>query len=206
MGAGDQPTDGHLVLLARNGNLEAFNSLVERYEGAVFGLCLRILGNRESAEDATQEAFISAYRAIERFEGGNIRSWLLRIGANQARDELRRGKRRAPSFSLSKADDDPDAAPFELPDTTAGAERLLLDREFGHEIEALLAMLPAQQRQAVVLVDVYDFAYDEVATMTQATLGTVKSRVFRGRERLRELVVARPELFGRLPRQKDRTP
>src|SRR4029079_2922722 len=86
--------DERLVLLAKDGNLEAFNSLVDRYQGAVYSLCARILGNRAAAEDAAQEAFINAFRSLRRFEGGNFRSWLLRIAANESKDELRRPKRR----------------------------------------------------------------------------------------------------------------
>ncbi len=206
MGAGDQPSDGQLVLLAKDGNLEAFNSLVDRYQNAIYSLCYRLLGVRESAEDATQEAFLAAYRALGRFEGGNVRSWLLRIGANEAHDELRRRKRRGFALPLGGNPDDPDGLPLDLPDRAPGAETLLLRREMGHDLEQLLLRLPFEQRQAVVLIDVYDMAYDEVARMTGSSLGTVKSRVHRGRERMRALIAGQPELFPRAARLEDRRP
>jgi RNA polymerase sigma-70 factor (ECF subfamily) len=195
MGAGDHDPDGRLVLLAKNGNLDAFNSLVDLHQGAVYSLCYRLLFNRESAEDATQETFVAAYRAIARFDGGNLRGWLLRIAANECRDELRRRKRRPTTVSFrSPSDDEP---PLDPPDPAPGAPESLESAEAGSDIERLLARLPLEQRQAIVLVDLYNYAYDEVATMTGASVGTVKSRIHRGREKLRSIVEAQPELFGR---------
>ena len=113
---GQEPTDERLVLLAKDGDLEAFNSLVDRYQGAVYTLCLRLLGNREAAEDATQETFLSAYRALDRFQGGSFRNWLLRIAANESKDELRRRKRKDANASLNEMLDREDG-PIEIPDT-----------------------------------------------------------------------------------------
>ena len=92
--------DEALVESARAGELDAFNVLVDRYQGAVYTLCLRILGERGAAEDATQEAFLSAYRSMNRYEGGSFRSWLYRIAANESKDELRRRRRKDVAFSL----------------------------------------------------------------------------------------------------------
>lgn len=200
MGADGYPDDARLVLLAKNGNLDAFNSLVDRYQGAVHTLCYRLLSSREAAEDATQEAFIAAWRALGQFHGGSFRSWLLRIAANQSRDELRRRKRRETGISLDSPYDDPDAAPLDPPDRSESQAARIERLEFSREIETLLERLPFDQRQAVILVDVYDFTYEEVAGLSNANLGTVKSRVHRGRERLRSLLSAQPELFGAIAR------
>ena len=195
MDTGGDPTDGRLVLLAKDGNLDAFNSVVERYQGAVYSLCYRLLGQREAAEDAAQEAFLSAYRALPRFEGGNLRSWLLRIAANESKDELRRRRRRQPALSLDDGGEDGGQS-IDMPDHSAGAELLLLRHEMGEKLEELLLLIPFEQRQAILLVDLYDFQYDEVAALTATSVGTIKSRIHRGRERLRRLLADRRELFG----------
>jgi RNA polymerase sigma-70 factor (ECF subfamily) len=193
MGADSGTPDEELVLLAKDGNLGAFNSLVDRYQRPVYSLCYRILGNRESAEDAAQEAFISAFRAISRFEGGNLKSWLFRIAANQGRDELRRERRRPAGVPLVRGEGD-DEEMVDPADPTPGAITEILSREMGAALESLLLLLPFEQRQAIVLIDVYELAYDEVASLTSTSIGTIKSRVHRGRERLRNLVLERPEL------------
>jgi RNA polymerase sigma-70 factor (ECF subfamily) len=198
MAHGLEPSDDQLVLLSKDGKLEAFNSLVERHERAVYNLCYRLLGERGVAEDATQEAFLSAYRAIRRFDGGNVRSWFLRIAANECKDELRRRQRRV-SSSLEAMSEGRDT-PFDLPDASAGAPEIAELHEFGAAFQQLLLQLPYDQRQAVLLVDVYEYRYEEVAEITGDSLGTVKSRIHRGREKLRALLAGRPELFGAVGR------
>lgn len=197
-----EPADEQLVSLSKDGSLEAFNSLVERYQGVVYNLCLRLLGNPESAEDAAQETFLAAYRAIARFAEGSVRSWLLRIAANESKDELRRRKRRGPSDSLDAGPDD-DSAPFELADPSPGAPVLTERLELAGELQNALLRIPFEQRQAVVLSDLYGFHYEEIATLVGANVGTVKSRIHRGRERLRLEITNHPEQFpysGRLSR------
>jgi RNA polymerase sigma-70 factor (ECF subfamily) len=193
MAVAGEPSDGDIVQLAKDGDLGAFNILVDRYQRAVYGLCYRILGRRETAEDAAQEAFISAYRALPRFEGGNFRSWLFRIAANECRDELRREKRRPAGFSLTHGEGSEEET-FDVPDPSPSMATGAISRELGESLSQLLLQLPFEQRQAVVLIDVYELAYDEVADMTSTSIGTIKSRVHRGRERLRSLVMGRPEL------------
>lgn len=203
MAHGLEPTDDELVLLSKDGKLDAFNSLVERYQGAVFNLCYRLLGDVSAAEDATQEAFLSAFRAIGRFEGGNVRSWLLRIAANESKDELRRRQRR-PTSSFDAFAEEAERS-LEFPDPAPGAEDVIAMHEFGAAFQQLLLQLPFEQRRAILLVDVFDYRYEEVAEITGESLGTVKSRIHRGREKLRQLLSAQPELFGvlrRLEREK----
>ena len=193
MGTGGDTPDEQLVLLAKDGSLDAFNSLVDRYQGAVYTLSYRLLGLRESAEDASQEAFLSAYRALARFEGGTFRSWLLRIAANECKDELRRRNRKDASISLDDGGDDGGES-IDVADVSPGAELLLERLEMSHQLERLLLDIPFEQRQAIILVDVYDFQYDEVAAMTATSIGTIKSRIHRGRERLRRLLTGPMEL------------
>jgi RNA polymerase sigma-70 factor (ECF subfamily) len=125
------------------------------------------------------------------YRGGVFRSWLLRITANASYDILRRAQRR-PSTPLPDAEE---GAP-ELPDLAAVNPVVEATRsELYRHLERALAMLPTDQRTAVVLCDVYGMDYNEVASMTQSALGTVKSRIHRGRLRLRELLVEHRELF-----------
>ena len=199
MGEGQDRPDERLVLLAKDGSLEAFNSLVERYQRPVYSLCYRLLGSRESAEDATQETFLAAYRSVGGFAGGNVRSWLMRIAANESKDELRRQKRKV-SDSLDAMFERLESA-VEIADSSPGTEDLLQSREITGGLERALLSLPFDQRQAVLLVDLYDFHYEEVAVMTGTSLGTIKSRIHRGRERLRELFTSHPELLADSRRQ-----
>lgn len=186
-------TDEELVLLSKNGNLDAFNRLVERHQGAVYAVAFRLLGERTAAEDATQEAFLSAYRAIASFRAGSVRAWLLRIVTNQAKDYLR-ARRRRPAVSLEAAMESAERlrsiSAADDPERTS--ER--------HAREALLHQalqeLPFEQRAVIVIVDVGGFSYEEAAGAIGEPIGTVKSRLFRGRRRLRELLLPHAELFG----------
>ena len=190
-----EPADEHLVSLSKDGNLAAFNSLVERYQGSVYNLCLRLVGNRGAAEDSAQEAFLSAYRAISRFEGGSFRSWLFRIAANECKDELRRRSRRPiEATPLANLDEE---QPFDPPDPAEGAPERVERMAVASAIQEALLSLPFDQRQAVLYSDLHGYHYEEIAAMTGSNVGTVKSRIHRGRERLRKLLSEQPELFGR---------
>ncbi len=193
-GPGEQPDD-QLASLSKDGSLDAFNMLVERYQQPVYNLCLRLLGNQQGAEDATQEAFLSAYRAISRFQGGSLRSWLLRIAANQCKDELRRHKRKYRAGSLEEIFDTIDQ-PVEVSDPAESPPTRVERAEVARSLQDALMQLPFYQRRAIVLVDVLGYPYDEAAEMCETTTGTIKSRIHRAREKLRGIVRRNPELFG----------
>ncbi len=184
--------EAELVARAAGGDRVAFSRLMEHYQSACYGLAWRLLGNADQAADAVQEAFIHAYTAIDRYRGGIFRSWLLRITANASYDILRRAKRR-PSQPLPE----PDEGEAELPDVaTSNPAAEAARSEMYRHLELALRQLPEDQRTAIVLCDVYGMDYNEVAAMTDAALGTVKSRIHRGRLRLRELLADHRELFG----------
>jgi RNA polymerase sigma-70 factor (ECF subfamily) len=185
------PDEAAVIARAASGDRIAFTQLMEHYQSACYGLAWRLLSDADQAADATQDAFIHAYRAIGSFRGGVFRSWLLRITANASYDLMRRAQRR-PSSPLP----DPEEGAPELPDL--GAVNPVAEAtksELYRHLEVALARLPADQRTAVVLCDVYGMDYNEVAQMTQSALGTVKSRIHRGRLRLRELLAEHRELF-----------
>lgn len=179
-----------LVEAGQRGDVEAFNQLVRLYEGRVYNLCYRMLGDADSAADVTQDTFISAYRSLQKFRGGVFRSWLLRIATNACYDTLRARKRR-PTLSLDAAQDAEDDGPaFDLPDQGETPDEVALRRELAAAIQLGLAELPEEQRAVVILSDVQGLAYEEIAVVTNTNLGTVKSRLSRARARLREILRA----------------
>lgn len=185
------PDEAALVRRAQAGDRRAFSRLAEHYQSACYGLAWRLLGDADRAADATQDALFHAYRAIGGYRGGIFRSWLLRITANASYDILRRAQRR-PATALPSAEDD---AP-ELPDDASPSPFESAARnELYRQLERALQRLPDDQRTAIVLCDVYGMDYGQVAALTEAALGTVKSRLHRGRLRLRELLAEHRELF-----------
>jgi RNA polymerase sigma-70 factor (ECF subfamily) len=182
-----------LIERSQGGDLDAFNALVLAYQGQVYNLCLRMLGSPQAAEDAAQEAFIAAYRAVPRFRGGRFRAWLLRIAANACYDELRRRRSRPQVPLEAPADDERPSA--ELPASDEPLEQRAERLELARCLQEGLASLLPDQRLAVILRDVQGLAYEEVAEATGASLGTVKSRISRGRAALRDFLLARRELL-----------
>lgn len=191
-----------LIAAARAGALSAFNQLVELYERPVYNVALRLLGQRDQAEDVTQDTFLLAYRSLAQFRGGLFRAWLLRIATNRCYDELRR-RQRHPAESFDGLGFEPEVqwstlAGAEEPHERA--ERL----EVARVLEVALARLPIDQRAVVVLSDVQGYSYDEIATITGVSLGTVKSRLSRARSRLRDAIqstAAGQELSARYQRR-----
>ncbi len=185
-----------LIQSARLGNLDAFNQLVLAYQDLVYQHSLFILGEREAAEDITQEVFLRAYRSIGRFRDGSLRAWLLKIATNACYDELRRLKRH-PVQSLEwgeDCEDEPDPADhlsgFEL--TT---EQHVEQAELNTVIQRCMAELPAEYRSVAVLVDLLGFDYAEAAASLGIPQGTVKSRLSRARQGLRRKLLRTPEML-----------
>jgi RNA polymerase sigma-70 factor (ECF subfamily) len=189
-----------LIVDARRGDVDAFNRLVLAHQSKAFNLAYRITGDSDSAADATQEAFLSAYRSLDRYRGGSFRAWLLRIVTNACYDELRRRKRR-PAESLEQMEEDSatgdgvavadvSTAPIEGPE--ASAERAEVTRA----IERCLGGLPLEFRTVVILADILALDYAEVASTMGTPVGTVRSRLARARARLRLCLEASRELSG----------
>jgi RNA polymerase sigma-70 factor, ECF subfamily len=193
-----------LVERSQRGEVAAFNVLVVRYQSAAYAVALRMLGDAEAAADVTQDAFFSAYRAIASFHGSSFRPWLFRIVSNGCYDHFRAQGRR-PAVSLEATlEDERDADPqnssdARLPramiDPSWDPERAALRAETIARIEAALQRLPAEQRLAVVLSDIQGLAYDEIASIMGTSLGTVKSRIARGRAHLRGMLLREGEPF-----------
>ncbi|MEZ0241255.1 MAG: RNA polymerase sigma factor [Chloroflexota bacterium] len=186
-----QRRDLILVERARSGDLDAFNDLVECYQDLLFSLVVRIVPDRDQAADAVQEAFFSAYRNLDRFRGGSFRSWVSRIAINAAMDTQRLRKRR-PVEPYPELDDETWQPPA---DASADPVTSSLEAERHRVLNAALAQVTDDQRAAIVLFDIEGYDYAEIATMTGVSLGTVKSRIHRGRLALRALLLDRMDLF-----------
>lgn len=179
---------------ARRGDVRAFNRLVEAYQRLAYNVAYRTLGNPDEAADATQEAFLSAFRAIGEFRGGSFKSWLLRIVVNACYDQLRRRQRHSTaSLEALHEEGDGDLA---LSDARPGPESAALSSETVAVIQAALDHLPDDQRMVAVLCDVQGLSYEEAAVALGIAVGTIKSRLSRARARLRLELAARGELPG----------
>jgi len=186
-----QRRDLILIERARAGELDAFNDLVECYQDQLFALIVRMVPDRDQASDCVQEAFFSAFRNLAGFRGGSVKSWLNRIAVNAAMD-IQRARKRRPSQPYPELEDEswqPPAGEEANPVTTA----LTIERH--KAINDALATITPDQRAAIVLFDVEGFDYAEIAEMTGVSLGTVKSRIHRGRLALRDRLADRMELF-----------
>jgi len=183
--------DRELVERAIAGDLDAFNEIVALYQDYLFALVVRVVNDRDSAADAVQEAFFSCYRNLSRFRGDSFRSWLTRIALNAATDVLRYRKRR-PADPFPEWEDDSWQPPA---GEEASPERQAMRRNTSRVLSAALAEITDDQRTAIVLYDVEGYDYQEIADMTGVSLGTVKSRIHRGRLALRELLVDDVELL-----------
>ena len=185
-----------LIHDAQAGSLDAFNALVLHYQDNVFNTALRILGDEDLASDATQEAFISAFRSIASFRGGSFKAWLMRTVTNACYDELRRQKRR-PSIPLEPESDEGEEidSPRWLADPNMSPEQEAEADEVEHAIQHCLNNLPVEFKTVVVMADIQGMDYSEVAIAVRVPLGTIKSRLARARLRLRECLQGFSELL-----------
>ncbi len=174
---------------ARGGDARAFDALARVHERALYSHVARIIGPGADAEDVVQDALVSAWRSISSFEGTSFKAWLFRIGRNRAIDLFRARKRRG-ELPLEPPDDEggdgswaePVAGGPDLLDLAAGREAL-------EAVEAALGLVPVEQRDALLLRDVQGFSYEEIASITAAEIGTVKSRIHRARVSVRNILV-----------------
>jgi RNA polymerase sigma factor (sigma-70 family) len=186
--------EASLIVAAQQGKVDAFNELVLAYQHQVYNLAYRILGDPASAADATQEAFISAFQNLARFRGGSFRSYLLRIVSNCCYDELRRRKRRPTTSFEDFGEVDEEANPT-LINGHERPEEYAERQEMARVIQAGIEMLPPDQRVTLVLSDVQGLSYQEIAEISDVSLGTVKSRLARARGKLRDYLCVNEELL-----------
>ena len=183
----------------RAGLRYCYNCIIETFQTQAYNLARRLLSDWALAEDAVQEGFLAGYRAFHQFRGDNLRAWVMRIVANTCRDMLRARKAR-PTVPLDPLPATPDEAAstlsaVDLPSKQESPEDYAERGELNRAIQAGLDSLAEQQRLAVLLVDVQGMDYEEAAAAMHCSLGTVKSRLSRGRGRLRDFLRSTGELL-----------
>ncbi len=185
-----------LVRRFQRGDDAAFDRLVEHCSSRVYNLAFRLVGNADDAQDLAQEAFLRVYHALPRFKGeAAFTTWLYRIVVNVCQDELKRRPRRPAPFSTLDGEDEGPSFSDRL---TSGdtAEEAVLQRERTQMLQQSIARLPEAFRLVLVLYDVQGFSYLEIADILKMNVGTVKSRLNRARNLLRERLAPARELFG----------
>ena len=182
-----------LIQKAGRGDAYAFEQLMAAHENKMYAVALRMCGNREDAQDCMQEAMVRVYRALSGFKGqSSFSTWVYRITMNSCLDELRRRKNRMTSSLDAMLENG--FAPSDDGDTP---EQSSLRSEQRRALERAIRELPEDMRAAIVLRDVQGLSYEEIAQALEANVGTIKSRISRGREKLRGVLLEQPELFGR---------
>jgi len=181
--------DEQLILAATNGDLDAFNQLVLHYQDMVFNHAYSISGDPDTAEDIAQESFLKAFQGLRNFRGGSFRSWLLRIATNCSYDIFRRSVRRPtqPLYPEDENGEELESAQW-LADPTTSVQAVTEQNEFSEDIRALIDKLPETYQNVLILVDVYQFDYQEAAETLQIPIGTIKSRLARARFQMKKLL------------------
>ena len=187
---GDRPGDEKsLIALCLAGDIQAFEQLILRYEKRVFAAAYRLCGDWQEGEDLTQETFIKAWRALAGYKGqASFGTWLTAILTNLWRDRMRKGR-----LSTDSLDEtiEGDSGPImkEVQDVKPGPDSLLEAKTVQETLGLLLMELKPEYKEAVILRDVQGFSYEEVAVITGSSLGTVKSRINRGRDQLKKRIL-----------------
>lgn len=185
--------DELLLRRACKGDVQAFEELMQSHESRIYAIALRMMGNREDAQDCAQEAMVRIYRAMGSFKGQSaLATWIYRITMNTCLDELRRRKARKVTSLDSLVDNG-----WSPTDTGDTSEEYGLRVEKQNALNRAIQSLPDDMRAAIILRDVKGYSYDEIASILGANVGTIKSRISRGREKLREILSKQSELFGR---------
>lgn len=176
----------------------AFEELIRQYEKKVYTLCFRMCGNSEDAEEAAQDAFLALWRGIDRFrQESSLSTWIYRLATNACIDTLRRRKKQSGSVSLDDEELFVDAV-----DTSPQPQETVEHREAQKLLQEGLSALPEEYRKVLILREIEGLSYTEIAESASIELGTVKSRISRGRSLLRNFFIRKRELFLKLLRQK----
>jgi len=183
--------DRELIISHKAGDETAFPELVQRYEARVYNHCVRMINDREESADLTQEVFLKVFRNIGNYEHTySFYTWLYRITVNCCIDYIRKRKRQAQSISLSfnTSDESDSGKEQDIPDVTFTPERFIRDKETSRILKKAIGQLSEKMRAIILLKEIEGFSYEEIADILNCSRGTVKSRLFRARERLRELL------------------
>lgn len=194
--AGPPFDESKLIQLAKTGSVAAFEQLVEAYDQKLYNMAYRMLGNREDARDMTQEAFLRAYRSLDGFrEESSFSTWIFRIAKNACLDRIRK-RSQVQAVSIDEPiQTEEGQVQRELPSDLGDPEEYAEQQELSAVVHSALQELTDEYRTAVVLRDLQGLSYNEIAEVMEVSLGTVKSRIYRGRQALKE-VLSGLELFS----------
>ena len=183
----DREIDQKLVARAQQGDKQAFNLLVEKYQRKLARLLSRFIRDPAEVEDVTQEAFIKAYRALPAFRGDSaFYTWLYRIGINTAKNYLMAMGRRAPTSTEVEAEDAEGLAEGEQLRDINTPESVLLSNEIAETVNSTIERLPEELRRAIQMREIEGMSYEDIAQAMDCPIGTVRSRIFRAREAIAE--------------------
>jgi RNA polymerase sigma-70 factor (ECF subfamily) len=189
------PSDEELVQQSRRGDRMAFQALVEKYERRVYAVAYGLLGNREDALDAVQEAFVKVHRSLDRFQGkSSFYTWLYRIAVNAAIDLGRKGSHRQEVEFREEIEPDEERGEYPVAPASEDPSERLMRKELGEIIEDAIGKLPSDQRTAIVLREIEGLSYKEIAGIMGCSEGTVMSRLHYGRKKLQEILGSRTDL------------
>ena len=187
-GVGLHDVDLELAQRHGRGDVRAFDEVYSRYAVMVFNLALRLAGDPDEAADLTQEIFLRVYRHLDSFSGrSTLKTWIFRVALNQCRERLSRCRPLMLPIG-EEADGAGTVGEVSIADPRRGPEELAVAADLGRQVACALAVLPAAFREAVVLRDLQGLAYEEIAAVLGVRVGTVRSRIARGREQLRGLL------------------
>lgn len=181
----EQPTDEELVAAVLGGDRERFGDLIDRYQGRLINYLFRLLRNADDAHDLAQEVLVKVYQVLDRYDPHyKFSTWLFRVAQNAAIDQIRR--RRLKVVSLRQEDEEGEGRDWDLPSPERGPYGELRNRERGAAIQEAIESLPWEYRELILLRHFGELPYEEIAKLKEMPLGTVKNKLFRGRQMLKE--------------------
>jgi len=188
--------ESELILKCKNGNVEAFEELVLKYQRQIYTVAYRFMGNHEDASDLAQEAFIKAYKSIDRFRGeSSLKTWLYHIVANVCRDELRKRKKGQVLSLDAPISTEEGEITRQTEDWTNAPYLIYESKEAQYFIQEAINQLTPEYKEVIILREIQGFSYEEIAQHLGCSLGTIKSRLNRARKAMRDLLIKRRELF-----------
>lgn len=194
----ESTSESLLIRKSIQGNMAAFEELVSIYEKKVYTIAYRMMNNHEDASDVAQEAFIKIYQKLQSFKGeSTFSTWLYRIVTNTCLDELRRRKTKVISIN-NPINSEYGEMEREIPDGGPTPEEIYESTEITATVQRALTRLPEEYRIAIVLKDIRGHSYEEISKILSCSLGTVKSRLSRGRNLLKEILVKEEQTFGKI--------
>ena len=181
----EQPSDEELVAAVLAGDRERFGDLIERYQARLVNYLFRLVRSADDAHDLAQEVFVKVYQVLDRYDPQyRFSTWLFRVAQNAAIDQIRR--RRLRLVSLSQEDPEGEERDWDLPAPERGPYGELRNQERGDAIQEAIDALPWEYRELILLRHMGELPYEEIAKMKRMPLGTVKNKLFRGRQMLKE--------------------